>query len=296
MLNQLKLSVLSIFIFANGYSQNDSLKKFRFSGVLVDVGIMATTEYGTLNADDYKTVAPNDILLNNSFVAYNRNFYFGEPQGYPQFPAYGLKAFFDLKKKGKINKEVFLGIRYRNSILSALNFQKEIIDTVGYFTSQQTATQFYQIKNTYSNYSFAIVAKQLFIPFGFNITTHKVRLVWLTAGLEFAPGVTFNQQYRSLHWQDTQSAIVEIGSNQSYSNFDQKIIAKNVQPLTNPGFCAYAALPLSLNIRLSKNIKILKNCNLTASIMPGFSYTYSKYVNSTFGPMVSSNIGLRINW
>ena len=98
MLNKIKLSVLFILIFANGYSQKDSLKKFRFSGVLTDVGIMATTKYGGLNANDYKQVAPNDALLNNSFAGYSSNFYFGERQGYAEFPAFLLKAFFDLKK------------------------------------------------------------------------------------------------------------------------------------------------------------------------------------------------------
>lgn len=282
----------------NVYSQTDTLQKNRFCGIMAEFGFMSNTKSVALQIEDYKKAAPGDALLNQSFSGYEKNYYFVEPQGHQQLPFFGLKAVFDFQRNRKLNSEISIGLRYRNNIVSSLSYQRENTDTLGLFSSLQSSAQFYQITTKRQAYSFAITASQIFLPVGFNFATNRNRIVWFTFGVEVAPGIIFNQRYRSMYYVNTETFFAEprsMPADKTYFNMnnDQKILSKTIISLEQPGFSIYAAIPITINFRVAKKPKVLKHINLTASFMPGINYDISKYSGALISPFLSANLGVR---
>jgi hypothetical protein len=301
----MKRIILFIIILTGLYSfAQDSIKKIRFSGLSFDIGQFGTSDKGNLTLDDYKKISPDDELLNTSLTSYSSSAFFGEPQGFNNFFAPCVKAYFDYKLFKRVNTELFIGIKYRSHIFSGFRFYNtEEVFTP--FVNYQNTKAYNEIIKTTDQYSFGLVGKQIFIPVGLNITTKKSRRFWFTAGLELAPGLSFAYQYRSMYWVDKSVSLLDASKiqNQNYNyqsgytvNSEQNIYSQRIENINKLGFAFYAGVPLSVNLRLSKHVKILKNINANASISPGCYYSTSKTVTTNFAYAIAANLGLRVNW
>ncbi len=291
---------LSAAVVSNLFSQTDSLNKkvLKFNGVSLELGGLMTP-YGGGDVTSYKTIFPNDALLSSNFTnhAYSEGYNF--PQGYSNFLSVCAKSFFSFSKKSKISKEIFIGLRYQKTIhsgFSYINNSPKVTQNYINTTSQDTVFRVIENENITS---FGVVGKQLFLPIGFNITTKKERRFWLTAGLCLAPGINFNTLYKSTAYNTNFDYITKKISDRNtfekYSGSTQNTFATFEQRVS-PSFAFYSSLPLTVNIRASKKIKLLKNTNLFVCTEPVYYYSKIKNITTNSGFTWANSFGIRANW
>lgn len=280
-------------------AQTDTLKPIRLSGIRVDLSTNFATGHSAVTQKKYQEIVSNDEYLNRDFGGY-------ESQGYYYSNGYGgmtdIRFYGALAGRGKIAREVFIGLRYGRENTSGLGFNKTIYDTIGRYVEPNTKDVQLNILTTDLYYNFVINSHKLFIPLGLNLTTNKTKYVWFTAGIEFVPSLNFGYTFNSSYDRHSREIFIREGDSirydNSFTNYSNTIFtsSKRETKLSGVGLGFYLATPLSANLRFSKSVRFLKHLNLSVSLAPAFVYVRSKYSGSSYAAAAYVSAGLRYNW
>jgi hypothetical protein len=281
-------------------AQTDSLKIVSFSGVQLDYGIVGGLDESLVSQQEYQKFVKTNSLLNKDLSLYTSNNYgYFYQQTFIGFIS--LRAFTDITTNKKIKKEVFVGLRYGQRGMSNLNYNTQRYDTIGVYIDPVSNDVVTKVLNSRSEYNFGINSNKLIIPLGINITTNKQRYLWLTAGIEIAPALSFGYVFIGSNTETSSIMYLFPGQvlnnkNSILNNVDYQSTRKTeFNKLKGIGLSGYLSVPLSVNLRLSKNINILKHLSASATIVPAFSYSKHKYTGTESYLTVNTNVGLRYN-
>jgi hypothetical protein len=275
------LSFLFLFFCLSSYAQKDSLRKFKLSAIQLEHALIGERRMPTLNVSSVKNLVPAATMLKrdlSGFNSYTGAYYFNTGI-YNNYLA--IKIYADLKTKRKNKPELFLGLRIGNELFSTVSFNKKT-NSVEYYTNTNQSEML--VKRSYKDttYYFSISGKKLFIPLGLNFTSNKTNRFWVSAGIELAPHISFGHTFQELILTSTYSIVapISVPENELYmyrSGYGSNSFKENTYRINGMGYGFYAAVPLTLNVRLSKRIKVLKKMSASASLVPAYSYTYYKY-------------------
>jgi hypothetical protein len=71
---------------------------------------------------------------------------------------------------------------------------------------------------------------------------------------------------------------------------------QTVDKISGIGFVGYAAIPLTTNLRMSKNLTARRHFSASASLAPGFYYESNKFSSPQSNFVFNASLGLRYNW
>ena len=295
---QLLVLILASVLGSNAQTKTDSLKKFRMSGIIVELDGIANRETSNNDQASFKKYVQNNDLLDKDLSTFSR--YSG---GFStDFNAmFSARVFFQLQKAKRFHPEVFVGVRFGSDVLASANYFKSESQTVATYFNPANNDSLLKVDVYNSSYYYQVNAKRLFIPLGINITTNKTNRLWFSAGVELSPGITFNNNFSAFYSLTRYSAIydpatskpVNAYSSGTYEDLDHKF---SYTSLKGVGFESYMSLPLSANLRLSKKVKFLKHLNLNTSMAPGFFVVKNKFVGTQTTFIVNTSLGIRYNW
>jgi hypothetical protein len=279
-------------------AQKDSLKKLHFSGIQIDYGFVGSVINKNLSQQDYQKFVSSNSLLNKNFSPYTYNNYGGLSQlNYNSFIS--ARAFASIKSSKKIQKEIFVGLRYGQELISYLNYYKQTYDTIGTYIDLLTNDVITKVKSNQSSYNFSINCNNLIIPLGINITTNKNRWFWFTAGVEIAPSITFGYVFTANNSENSSTLYLESGAviedelkMLSFFNTENSY-REMTNKLKHVGVGGSAAIPLAINLRLGKKFSFLKHLNLSATVAPMLVYASNKYTSFGLHAVINTNVGLR---
>ncbi|MBA2613250.1 MAG: hypothetical protein H0U95_14875 [Bacteroidetes bacterium] len=294
---QLQVLILASVLGLNAQIKTDSLKRFRLSGIIVEMHGISNRETSNNNQADFQKHVQNNELLDKDLTAYST--YSGYNLNFEGM--FSARAFFECQKAKRHNPEVFIGLRYGNAVLAGASYFKLETKTVATYINPVNKDSLQEVDLYNTSYRYQINSKSLFIPLGINIATNKTNRLWFSAGVEISPGITFNNTFSAYYLLTKNKAIYEPNTSTPFSAnaqgateiLDSKY--SNTQ-LKGVGFEGYLALPLSANLRVSKKIKFLKQLNLNGALAPGFFVSKNKFASTQTNFIANASLGIRYNW
>lgn len=276
-------AIISSFLFffcLPSYAQKDSLRKFKLTAIQLEHAIIGEGRIPLLNLNSIRNAVPASAIVTRDLSGFTSGLGYGLVNPFVYNNYIGFKLVTDLKTKRKNNPELFIGLRLGNKLFSTISFNKSS-KTETYYNSTSSSETLVKYSYIDTSYYFSISGRSLFIPFGLNFTSNKTKRFWLSAGLELAPQISFWHTFHEVVSTSTYSIVTPISVPEkeiykSRSNDGSSFIKSNTYRLGGMGFGFYLAIPLTVHVRLSKRIKILKNMSASASITPAYSYTYYK--------------------
>jgi len=285
-------------MFAAGVSllanaQNDSCNKIKFNGVQVELNGPLTYGNPLVSKSTLQSLNTGDPFLTIPFEMYNESYGHGQTQSFNGSVA--LRAYFSLPVKKLPYLDAYAGLMFGGVEIGRLGYYFQRTDTVDIY-SNTLGQNIYKNRELNDNYFFGIQASRTNILVGVNTGTRKSRRIWLTAGFELAPGLLYNYRYYSSRYVSVYERLTPEGqnTNQPFPHVIQNDYTRGMDTkLKGMGFYTYAGLPLSINIRLSKKVKILKNLHLNASASPGLIVQSEKFNGATAQFGIFTGLGLR---
>lgn len=297
-MNKIAYTLLAIFFAFVADAQKDSLKKIRFSAIQLDIGPSMYPEYRQQNQTDYRRFIKTDENLDAELSTYKNQsgYYYGIYNG-----IVGFKCYATINPYKKMGREVFAGLRYCQEFNTGAYYYKSKYDTISVFTNSM-GRKLYEVIINEGSYSYGIHSQKLIVPLGFNFTTDKTRLFWVTCGVELAPAINFNYVFRSTHSEHFEDVFVYEGDSidnwHNYNNNSYKpgVWKTKATKLDGMSFGCSAALPFTVYLHPFKRTVFLRHLNALASITPVFFYTRSKFAGDAHMATISLATGIRYNW
>ncbi|MES2679284.1 MAG: hypothetical protein V4635_05335 [Bacteroidota bacterium] len=280
-------------------AQSDSLKKIRFSGLQLKFNLVGS-RYDESARENYQSFIKTNEILNQDVAGYSHSPNSGT-HNYSSYIALGAVA--DIRTRKKFPRlELVLGLNYGQSILSSASYTRKDYDTTGSYYNSVKNEVLYTVNENNSSYLYEVRSQQLLLPVGINLVTNKKRRIWVSAGLELSPGISFANVFSARKGLYTSELILY--SNSRYSDITSYTRTNQSQgkwesaetKFDGVGFAGFVTLPLSVNLRLAKRINFLKHMSLSASISPGFYYSNNKFSGTNSGTIMNSALGLRYSW
>lgn len=276
----------------------DSTKKITFRGAGVEYGFF-TNRYGALDQTKLSQQFPGDASLQVNYSGYDK-FPFASNINENIESNFAARAYFTLKSKSKVTQEFFIGARTKSSILGALTLQKKAPETKLTYTNPQTGDVITETRQVTNSVSYMMTGRQLFLPFGYQISTNQNKRFWFTVGAELAPGLLFNKRYYSntnvtVLTEYEKNGVAQTSGTFPLRSYESSSISNYSSPVSGGDFCFYASAPLSMNLRLSKRIKVLKNINLSSSFAFGWLYQANQQTNLQSSGLFNMSLGVRYN-
>jgi hypothetical protein len=298
---QLQVLILASTLGLNAQTKTDSIKKIRLSGVGLESQFIFQQGYiNTANQEDFKKFVTNNKLLDKDLNGYTSASGFGRSTD-----ANGLicvRAFFELGQGKKLRREGFIGIRFGSNSVSSASYSKTTRDTIAVYVNTANNDKLYSVAQYNDNYFYSISSKQIMVPVGINLTTNKNKRFWFGAGVELSPGISYSNMFSANH--NLSKTELLLNSSSTYDKYDSysSTSYKNVQmdqtlnKISGIGFVGYAAIPLSTNLRLSKNINARRHFSASATLAPGIFYSNNKFTSAQSNFILNASLGLRYNW
>jgi hypothetical protein len=292
------LFILMIFSWTLTESQNDSIKRRRYQ-IQADFSNDINFSNPNFNQHHFQKYAGNDPFLKKDLTGYTPDYYSLMYQVMPGM--FGLRLVRDLPGKG-FNKEISIGLKYDQEILTWVNYTKNTYDTIAVFQSSQTSYNVYQVQYYQSQYEFSISANRLFLPISFCFTGNKNNIIWMAAGVELTPFIYFNPELRSINMEDSYDFMMREGDSLKYywSHYNVHrssgpLFNHNAQSIKGSGGGFYLAFPLNFYFHPFRKALLFNRAHIFAGVYPLFAYAHSSFTGASTKLNLGLNTGLRIN-
>ena len=207
---QLMVLILASVLGSNAQTKTGSLKKFRLSGVIIEMHGISKLDATNNNQADFQKHVNNNELLDKDLTNYST--YSGYNVDFAGM--FSARAFFECQKAKRHNPEIFVGIRYGDDVLASASYFKSETKIVATYKNTTNNDSLIEVETYNSSYNYQINSKRVFIPVGLNITTNKTNRLWFSAGVEVSPGVTFNNTFNAFYILTKNTAIYDPATSQ----------------------------------------------------------------------------------
>ena len=280
------------------FSQKDSVSKFKLQSISIEMhSNNYPTHYWKATKNDFLRFAGNDAILISSPSGSTT----GYGQAYPSFFSALLsgKLFFNLPKQKKL--QLYGGVNFGIQQVLSLGHIVNDYDTVDVYTSSNSNQKIYKVINFQHSFSFSLSSKKIQLPVGVQFVTDTKKRFWLSAGIELCPGLTFDNLYRSnrslsmytLTLNEQSQYDVITSYTRDFMNSGLISFVNNDKKIGGVGFFGTANLPITVNLRASKKIRLLNKICLFAQITPGGFFAYNRFTNNQSGFQINTGLGLR---
>lgn len=295
-----KFFILIVFIaFTNiASSQKDSASRIKLHSISIEMhSNNYLTNYWRASKEDFLRFENTDAILLSSPSGSTTGY--GPSYQYTYNGLFSGKLFFNLPKLK--NLQLYCGLNFGFQRILTLGHLVNHYDTVDIFTSSYSNKKVYTVINTQQSFFFDLSSKKIHISIGVQFITNSKKRLWLSAGLELNPGLTFDNTYRSGRslsvytlTLNEQSKYDNISSySRDYSSNRLQNIEKAYRKINGLGFIGSINLPVSINLRLSKNIQLLNKICFFAQLSPGGFLVYNRFNNKQFGLNINGALGIR---
>lgn len=285
---------------ASGQIDDKVFKPIRFVGFSGSFGFLGNKYLG-LTTNQLKPIFINDLSLNQNYANDYRYAPYFIPTNSLSSLQLELKTFYELNVVKKVNLECFIGFRLANTIIAgAYYIQKNPLKINEIYQSSNGANIVEKQSIIQLEASYGIYGNTYYLPMGININTKKSKIIWLSAGFEFSPGLTTNKVYESTITETKQTTFIENGIVQQGSvgsiMYDQITLHHYSERITRPSFMLMMSLPFGINVRLGKRLPVIKRTSIFLQMAPIWTYRNISYLSSTHGFSTQSNLGLNFRW
>jgi len=283
--------ILTGFTRANAQEvQAPKIKKINIQNVYIQTGGMFFhhNSYGSLA--DFKTLAPQSIMLKNDFSEYS--YYFDPTTPVGMFSVMlGIKFSDKQKSSYKANPQLRLGFTYYSGLGFTGNSEKSTYYPFDTLTSAQTGQTIITDSVKTSCYYMDYTSDQLRFDGSLIYSTNQKSRVSLYAGIGVTAGFAINANTNIYY---TERIYVEdYGFNYPYSN---ELNSHQTESFINKkgfGFSAY--IPLGIDFRLGKKREFWKRLHLNYEIRPGINMVNIPELRTIADANISHEIGLRVS-
>ena len=278
-------------------SNSNTIKRINVNEFYVQTGFFAGP-YSTGTLADFKTLAPNSVLLNSNLISSSQLntpfFYHGNANSL--FSAMLGFQFSDKQKsKYKNNIQLRVGITYSsNSSFSGTMNSKETkpFDTLTSALTGQTIFVDSVIKKgldmTYSSEQLRLDAALIF-------RTNSDARWSLFSGLGVTAGISINAEtqihYSKYEGTETRKPNDDHYFSSSYYGSSDIEVIKNKN---NFGFSAY--IPLGIDFRIGKKREFWKRTHIFYELRPSINVTYIPELSAMTNTFVQHGLGIKVTW
>lgn len=295
---QLLVFILACVLGSKAQTKTDSSKNIRLSAVIIEMHGILTSNTANNNQADFQKYVQNNELLNKDLSTFSQNVGSTSTDFSGMFSG---RIFFEFQKVKRFNLETFIGVRFGSDVLATATYFKSESNTVAKYVNPANNDSLIEVATFNTSYHYQINSQRLFIPLGINISSNKTKRLWFSVGVELSPGITFNNNFGAFYMLTKTTSIYDPSTSKPVNNYSsgsyETLDSKSSQTrLKGIGFESYMALPLSMNLRLSKKIKFLKHLNLNSALAPGVLVVKNKFAGAKTNFITNASLGLRYNW
>lgn len=292
-------SAIILLTFANPVfgqeEESKPIKKVVIRDFFVQTGFYSgSNSNGTLT--DFKTLAPQSLLLNNSFTDYSQSG--GYSTGNNMFSVMLGIQFRDKQKTAyKTNPLLRLGISYFNmSTLSGYLYKQ---DRKPYDTliSAQTGQPVYIDSVTSKNYNLTYSSEQLRFDGSLIFRTNPKARWSLYSGIGFSAGISMNAKtHINYSKHDRLETRFPNTSTFFYNNFSSigTSTFENYRNQNNFGLSVY--IPMGIDFRTGTKKEFWKRIHLFYELRPGLNITSIPELHTEANTNIQYGLGLRVTW
>ena len=246
------------------------------------------SQNGSATLADFKTLAPQSILLNNDFSTYSAGKSFNSAHSNLFSMMVGFKC------QSKPNSSLRLGITYISGTSLGTSFNKETSSVYDTLTSSQTGQTYYLDSVTRKTYSMNYSYQQIRLDASYLFRTNPEERWSLYTGIGASFGLSFNNttqiDYRS--FSHGSSFTDQSGSNGSNNTKDTQ--TESFQNKSTYGFTAY--VPMGVDFRIGKKREFWKKIHLFYEVRPALNFSNIPELRSMTNVSVQNGMGVKIRW
>jgi hypothetical protein len=270
------------------------ITKLSIRNVYVQTGIFSrANNQGTF--EDFKKLAPQSLLLNNSdnFKGYSfsNGYYWNSRVMFATMV--GIKFGDKEKKAYKPNPELRLGISYISGSGLTTGFYKETTKTFDTLTSSQ-GYPVYLDSVTNSRYNMAYTSDQIRFDASLLFNTDPAERWSLYAGVGFTAGVSLNANteinYSSYTYLQSSDGS---GSGYSSSSYNDDYVTEKYVNKANLGFSAFA--PMGIDFRIGKKREFWNRTHLYYELRPSVNLVSIPELRTIANANLQNNFGIKIS-
>lgn len=278
-------------------STADTLKSITFNGIQAELQGPVTFNQFVLSRQSILALNTGDPLIDQSFEGYKNSLYFSGNTQVNFNGAFAARCFFSVPSGKLPYLDVYAGLAYGSISLGNAGFYKESFDTSDVFSNGSGQNVFEINLNVVYNH-FGVQAQKTNLIIGLNTGTKKHRWFWFTAGLELSPGLLFGYKYHSYSFYKQEKYLVSENNTDPLFYFPPRSASGGTtsemrKSINKTGYYINGALPLTMNIRLSKKIKVLKQLHFSMQMAPGFIFANDQIGGKHSQFAFFTNVGFR---
>ncbi len=277
------------------FAQDSSnFKKINICDIYISTGINAMLDqYGSLA--DFKTIAPQSLLLNNSFAGFSTNSGISM-SGNLQFSAkLGINFINKNKTHVKENMQLQLGIMYSSFNVLSNGYYRDNRTPADTLTSSSGNQTIYLDTVVREGYNLNVFSNQLRLDAACIFRTIQALRWSLHGGIGFNVGFGLENYFLINYFKNTtvepdyNSSSGSVSTNGLYSDFYNTYEYFNA----GPSFGGSLYLPFGLDFRIGKRREFLKHLHLFIEARPSINMLVMSGVKTVIAEGLVTNFGVR---
>ena len=296
-------NILSAIILLTVYSsvfgqeqQPKTVKRISIHDFYIQTGFFSERNTnGTLA--DFKTLAPQSVLLNNNMTDFSQSGVFGKRGNTMLSVMLGLQFSDKQKTIYKANPLLRLGISYFSGTTLTGGSYKEDRKPYDTLTSTQTGQTIYIDSVTTKNYSMNYSSAQLRFDGSLIFRTNPEARWSIFTGIGITAGLSINANtdiyYSNYGRTETRYANGSTSSSYNYSGNNNSKTEK-FRNKTNFGASTY--IPMGIDFRIGKKREFWKRTHLFYELRPGINITSIPELRTITNASLQHGLGLRVSW
>lgn len=295
-------NILSVAIFLTisfsvfGQEQPKTIKRISIHDFYIQTGMfLERNTNGTLT--DFKTLAPQSVLLNSNFTGYSQSNEFVLTGNTMFSVMLGLQFSDGQKTAYKTNPQLRLGISYFSITSLTHSLLKEEHKPYDTLMSTQTGQTIY-LDSTYNkSYGMNYSSEQLRFDGSLIYRTNPQARWSLFTGIGITAGLSINAKtdiyYNQIGGTETRNSNgTTTSSTYDYSTDNNKI--EKYKNKNNYGLTAY--IPMGIDFRIGKKREFWKRTHLFFELRPGINSTSIPELRTITNASMQYGLGLKVSW
>lgn len=289
--------LLPVYFSAFGQEQQPkTIKRISIHDFYVQKGMFfERNTNGTIT--DFKTLAPQSVLLNNNMTDFSQSGGFSMTGNTMFSVMLGLQFSDKQKTIYKANPLLRLGISYFSGTTLTGDSYKEDRKPYDTLTSTQTGQTVYIDSVITKNYSMNYSSEQLRFDGSLIFRTNPEARWSIFTGIGFTAGLSINANtniyYRNYGRTEIRYADGSTSSSYNYSGNDNSK-TENFKNKTNFGASTY--IPMGIDFRIGKKREFWKRTHLFYELRPGINITSIPELRTITNASLQHGLGLRVSW
>lgn len=271
------------------------VKRMKVTDVFVQTGLF-TEKGGMGSLEDFKTLAPNSILLNNDFTGFSSGN--GFVINTNSMFSFNLGMRFSDKEKTKFmgNPLLKMGVSYLNLNTLGTYYYKNEMSRGDTLTASQSGQVIYVDTINTTNYWMDYSSDQIRLDVSLVFSTNTEARWSLYTGMGFTAGISVNSKTYISHGDYTRADYYNPSTNTTYSENLSTYAGSSETFRNKSNFGASIFLPMGVDFRIGKKNEFWKHIHLFYDIRPGLNIMAIPELGTFANVSIQHGLGFRYSW